>query len=381
MKKLILSLIMFSAAYMLSAQSTKVVSAFNYLRSGKLDKALENIEAATNHEKTMNDPKTWLYRGNVYIQIAASTNPDYKKLAENPVQTAYDSYQKSIELDTDKEYYQKNMIGLYACAEQFYNKGVENYNLKQYQQALEAFEKTIKINNIFGNKDTLATFNAALCAEMTGNNSKAKEHLQSLIKSNYNNPSIYSSLSTIYKNENDTTKAIKTIEQGRKKFPDSYELIIAEANIYLATGNAFKAQNALNQAIAIDPKNPTIHFAVGTNYEKINDIENAEKAYLKAIELKPDYADAYYNLGALHVNKAVAILEKANALPLGDKNYDVLKKQADEQLTKALPNLEKASELLPNDLTILTSLKDIYIRLNNFDKLKVINQKIENLKK
>lgn len=381
MKKLILSLIMFSTAYMLSAQSTKVVSAFNYLRSGKLDKALESIEAAITHEKTMNDPKTWLYRGNVYIQIAASTNPEYKKLVENPVQIAYDSYQKSIELDTDKEYYQKNMIGLYACAEQFYNKGVEKYNVKQYQDALESFEKTIKINNIFGNKDTLATFNAALCAEMVGNNSKAKEHLQSLIKSNYYNPSIYSSLSTIYKNENDTLKAIKTIETGRKKFPDSYELIIAEANIYLATGNTLKAQNALNQAIAIDPKNPTIHFAVGTNYEKINDFDNAEKAYKKAIEIKPDYADAYYNLGALHVNNAVSILEKANALPLGDKNYDILKKQADEQLTKALPNLEKASELLPNDLAILTSLKDIYIRLNNLDKLKEVNQKIEKLKK
>lgn len=381
MKRLILSLAAVLIISVANSQSVKVQSAASYLRNGKLDKALENIEPTITHEKTMNDPKTWNYRGSIYIQIAASTNPDYQKLATNAVQTAYDSYQKSIELDTDKEFQQKNMIGLFACSEQFYNKGVESYNNKDYKGAVEFFEKTIKINNIFGNKDTLATFNAALCSELSGNNAKAKEHYTSLIRTNYNQPSIYSSLSNIYKSENDTVKAVKTIENGRKKFPDSYELIIAEANIYLFTGNAQKAQNALNSAIAKDPNNQTIHFAVGTNYEKMGDMVNAEKSYLKAIEIKPDFFDAIYNLGALHVNNAVAILEKANALPLGDKGYDVLKKQSEEQLNKAMPYLEKASDMQPKDAVVLNTLKDIYIRLNLLDKLKVVNQKIADLKK
>lgn len=366
---------------MINAQNVKVQSTISYLRNGRLDKALENIEPATTHEKTMNDPKTWYYRGNTYIQISASTNPEYQKLATNAVQTAYDSYQKSIELDTEKEFQQKNMIGLFACSEQFYNKGVESYNNKDYVNAIEFFEKTIKINGVFGNKDTLATFNAALCSELAGNTAKAKTHYISLIKANYNQPSIYSSLTNIYKEENDTVKAVKTIENGRKKFPDNYELMIAEANIFLYTGNAVKAQNALNSAITKDPNNPTIHFAVGTNYEKMGDMQNAEKSYLKAIELKPDFFDAIYNLGALHVNNAVTLLEKANALPLGDKNYDVLKKNSETELNNAMPFLEKASEMQPKDALVLTTLKDIYTRLNLIDKLKVVNQKLADLKK
>ncbi|NVN96358.1 MAG: tetratricopeptide repeat protein [Bacteroidetes bacterium] len=381
MKKVVLLLFMITSFTMLSAQNTKVQSAFSYLRSGRLDKALENIEPAITHEKTMNDPKTWNYRGNIYIQIGASTDPNYQKLSSNSVQIAYDSYQKSIELDVEKEYEQKNMTGLYACAEQFYNKGVEFFNLKDYVNGLNSFEKTIKINNVFGKKDTLATYNAALCADLSGNKAKAKEHYISLVRSNFYQPSIYSSLSNLYKEDKDTLKAIKTIENGRKKFPESYELIIAEANIYLFTGDAQKAQNALNVAIAKDPTNATVHFAVGTNYDKTGDALNAEKSYKKAIELKPDYFDAIYNLGALYVNDAVAIMTKANALPLGDKNYDVLKKQADEQLNKAIPQLEKASDMQPNDAVVLTTLKDIYTRLSNVDKIKIINQKIANLKK
>ena len=382
MKKIIFIVSMVFINTFIYAQSVKVQSAASYLRNGRLDKALENIEPATTHEKTMNEAKTWNYRGKIYIQIAASTNPEYKKLSANPVQTAYDSYQKSIELDTEKEFLENNQIGLMACSEQYYNIGVEHYNAKKYSDALEAFEKAIKINNTFGKKDTSAMFNAALSAEYCNNTPKAKENYQNLVKLNYNQPSIYSALSNIYKSENDTVKAVKIIETGRKKFPDSYDLIIAEANIYLYTGNAVKAQNALNSAIEKDPKNPTIHFAVGTNYEKIGDFKNAENSYKKAIELKPDYFDAIYNLGALHVNNAVSIMEKANALPLEDsKNYEILKKQADEQLNNAVPFLEKANEMQPNDLIVLTTLKDIYTRLNLIEKLKIVNQKIADLKK
>ena len=381
MKKVVLLLFMVTSFIMLSAQNTKVQSAFSYLRSGRLDKAMENIEPAITHEKTMNDPKTWNYRGTIYIQISASADSNIQKLAPNSVQIAYDSYQKSIELDKDKEFEQKNMIGLFACAEEFYNKGVKLFNLKDFNNGLLAFEKTIKINNVFGKRDTLATFNAALCAEYSNNRVKAKEHYLSLVRSNFNQPSIYSSLSGLYRDDKDTLKAIKTIENGRKKFPNDFQLIIDEANIYLFTGDAIKAQNALNIAIAKDSTNATVFFAVGTNYEKIGDMQNAEKAYNKAISLKPDYSDANYNLGALKFNNAKSLIEKADNLPLGDKNYDILKKQASEQMNNAMPYLEKASQMQPDDDIILTALKDIYVRLNLPEKLKVVVQKLADLKK
>ena len=41
------------------AQGAKVLNAYNYLNDGELLKAKEQIEPATEHEKTMSDGKTW----------------------------------------------------------------------------------------------------------------------------------------------------------------------------------------------------------------------------------------------------------------------------------------------------------------------------------
>jgi len=165
---------------------------------------------------------------------------------------------------------------------------------------------------------------------------------------------------------------------GRKKYPENFNLIIGETNIYLAAGEKDKALELLKLALTQDDKNPTIFFAVGTNYDQMGNFEEAEKAYLQAISLKADYFDANYNLGALYVNKAIEIMDKANALPLNEeKQYVALKADADALLVKSLPYLERADELQPNDQYTMRTLKDIYTRLSMVDKLKSINEKLE----
>ena len=69
--------------------------------------------------------KKRMYRGDIYLQIHLSKEDKYKKLDSNALQIAYDSYQKAIELDTKKEYFDDIKLKLYVCGEQFYNKGVE----------------------------------------------------------------------------------------------------------------------------------------------------------------------------------------------------------------------------------------------------------------
>jgi hypothetical protein len=79
----------------------------------------------------------------------------------------------------------------------------------------------------------------------------------------------------------------------------------------------------------------------------------------------------------LYVNKAASINDEANKLPLdATAHYDKLKKEADEYLEKALPYLEKATELQPGDVNTLISLKQIYARTNKTDKVKAVQEKI-----
>ena len=61
------------------------------MREGRLDKALENINAEhVEHPKTQSDVKTWLYKGNILLAIALSEDAKYKSLHPNAPEGAYD---------------------------------------------------------------------------------------------------------------------------------------------------------------------------------------------------------------------------------------------------------------------------------------------------
>lgn len=385
MKKLTLFVIAVLIAGIAFSQNTKVVSAYNYLKSGQLDKAKNYIDEATANDQTKGLAKTWFYRGNIYLSISLTKEDKYKVLDTNATQIAYDAYQKAIQIDpeisNDALMPNSPKMGLYFLGDQYYNKGVDLFYKKQYAEALGMFEQTKKINNIFGVKDSNATFNAGLCAVQLQDNKKAKMYFEELVKNDFKQGLIYTQLSGIYKAEGDSVKAEAIIAKGRKAMPNDLNLIIAEINMFLSKGKVTEAQDLLNLAVSKDPNNATLHFAIGANMDEFGNFDQAEKSYKKAIEIKSDYFDAHYNLGALYVNTAAAVMEEANKLPITEtQKYDELKAKADVLLDKALPELEIAEKLNPTDRNTLITLKQLYARKSNADKIKEYDDKIKNLK-
>ena len=387
MKKLAVLILALFVTAGVNAQQSKVINAYNYLRGGQLDKAKINIDEASKNDQTKSLAKTWFYKGNIYLKIHFADpvkDKKYKDLDTNAIQIAYDCYQKAIELDKDimNENLNPQMpaIGLIVIGSEYFNMGVEFYNKKDYVKALELFEKSKKLNETYLGKDTLATFNAALCAVTLKDTKKAKLYLEQLVKMNYKQTTIYTQLSNIYKNEGDTTKAFNILEKGRKQFPNDLNIIIGEINYYLSKGKAKEAQDLLDVAVSKDPNNPNLHFAIGVNMDEVGNFTEAEKSYKKAISLKADFFDAYYNLGALYVNSALNKMAEADKLPIGDPKYDELKKIADGLFAQAVPMLEKAHELNPKDKNTLISLKQLYSKLSMFDKVKEVEEKIKALK-
>ncbi|MCD4744977.1 MAG: tetratricopeptide repeat protein [Bacteroidales bacterium] len=381
MKKLIFLLVILMSVTIVNAQKNKRTSAFNYHKSGKLDKAKEYIDQASENASTINDARTWYYRGNIYLDIARTQDEKYKNLDPDALQKAYEAYNKCLELDKKKEYFNELSPRILLCGEEFYNKAASFYNINDYNKSMQYFEKAFEINKTTGKIDTTAIYNAAISAELAKNYDKTIEFLKYLINLNYNKPTIYSSLSNIYKSENDTIKALEIVMEGREKYPDDFSLIITETNIYLSTGETEKALSNLELAIQKDTTNPTIYYAVATNYDALGDFDKAENAYMKAIKLKPDYFEPNYNLGALYVNKASDVINEANKLPLDAVDeYQKKKDEADNLLKNSLPYLEKALKMQPDDINTLVSLKEIYTRLKMNDKLKVVNAKIQELK-
>jgi len=378
MKKSILLIILLITGSMIFAQTSKRTSAYNYLRNGKLDKAKEYIDPTLSHEKTMGDAKTWYYHGNIYLQIALSDVPEYRALDPNALDVAYASYVKATELDTKSEFKADIDNNMRVIAAKFYDQGVSNYNEENFAGAATSFHKAYEMNLAVGINDTTALYNAAIAAQIGTEMEMAKNYYNQLIDMGFNNPQIYNSLSEIYKAEQDTASALLTIQQGRERYPKNFDLLIAETNFYLSSGDTENALKLLELAIKQDTTNPSIYFAVGTNYDQMGEFDKAEKAYIKAIKLNPDYFDAQYNLGALYVNQAAEIQKEANDLPLeATAEYDKMKVEANSLLEKSLPYLEKANEINPEDMNTLRSLKEIYTRLNMLDKLKEVNAKLK----
>jgi tetratricopeptide (TPR) repeat protein len=395
MKKISLLLVVIFAVSIASfGQNNKVVAAYNYLQKETLDKALESIESAVRHRKTKDDEKAWFYRGNVYVALYYTQNEAYKNLVTNPLDSALKSYEKSLQLD-DKEKYKADVLDrIKLLSEGFFNEGVTQYNEKKnYSEAFKNFKKSMDLSKQYkAETDTIqkiSTYYAANSLELDGKAAEALPYYKEALEIGYRNPSLYSALARVSTETiQDTVQALNYLSQGRKVYPDDFNLIIAETNIFLAQGNTEKALENLKIAVKKDTSNATIWFAVGTNYERMmnqQDVDSlktafmneAINAYEKALEINPDYFKAVYNLGAIYTNRARDLEIIAGNIPFDQQEkYDSVKKLASENLEKARPYLEKALEIEPDDLDVMRVLKEIYARTNDKEKLSEINKRI-----
>src|SRR5262245_9514055 len=120
MKRIILIVLMLVSAFAYAQKPVKpnLNKALASWQAGKLDEAKEMIDAATTYEKTMNDGKTWYYRGLIYASLDTTSNEKYKALEANALKVSLESFKKADEMATGgKEYFINDPANLMAAAE------------------------------------------------------------------------------------------------------------------------------------------------------------------------------------------------------------------------------------------------------------------------
>lgn len=393
MKKVFLSVAIFvSVAAGASAQKAKVTTAQTLKDSQKLDKALEAINEAVDPnnpkaEKSIPWAKTWEVRGEVYRSIYQSKDANYKKLSDKPLDVALESFKKAEELDTKGSNKNSLKINLTLLVNDFTDQAVKAFNENNYAQALTSFENILDIQKMAAMQETPATvdtviiFNAGLAAFNAEKYEKAIEYYTEAAKYDYNGSRTYELIAASYTAMKDTANSLVALQDGFKKYPESSQILVQMINIYMNANKTAEAMEYLDLAIKQDPENPSFYFAKGALNDKLGNTDDAVASYEKALELKEDYFDAYYNLGAIYYNKGVKQLDIANAVPTNQADkYELEKNKADEEFKKAIPYMEKASEVNPEDTYSLESLKQLYYRLKMMDKFDEVNKKLEDLK-
>lgn len=392
MKRTTILFVLLFAVTCVFAQKGKVTSALSFKETGKLDKAVASIEEAIDAsnpktEGSISWPRTWEVRGEIYQAVFQTKDENFKKLNSDPLTVAYESYMKALTLD-DKDKFSKSVkIKLTLLISDLTNQAVAAFNEENYEKALKSFEQVIGIEQTPVFKaddpaavDTVIIFNAGLAAFNAQNYDKAIQYYKEAAKYKYSGARTYQLISSSYLLKKDTLGALNTLQEGLKEYPSNGTILVEVINIYLNANKVDEALKYLDIAIQQDPKNASYFFAKGTLFDKLQKTDEAAESYLKAIEYKEDYFDAYYNLGALYYNKGVKQIDVANAIPSNQpEKYEEEKNKADIEFKKAIPYMEKAHEVNPTDKFTMESLKTLYYRLKMLDKHAEIVEKMKNL--
>ena len=381
MKRTIILLTFIFAATVVFAQKGKVTSALSYKDSGELQKALETIKetidpANEKSEKTIDWDKTWEARGEIYQAIYESEDESIKRLAEDPLATALESYQKAIELDEKGKSKNSLKLKLTLLSNALTDQAVNGFNEENYEKALKSFEQILTINEIPLIKednvnliDTVIIYNAGLAAYYSENYDKAIQYYTEAAKYGYNGGKTYVNIAYAYEMKNDTASALQALQEGFEKYSSDKEVLDNLINIYLAQQKSDDAMKYLDMAIENDPNYAPYYFAKGTLYESLKNVDKSIELYNKAIEVDPEYFDAHYNLGVVYYNQGVNQIEVARAVPANEnQRYEEELAKADQWWLKSIPYMEKCRELKPDDAITLESLKNLYYRMITKDK-------------
>ncbi len=385
MKNLKLLVLILGSLFMIQntfAQKGKITSAQLNLQDGKVMDAKKDIDAALLDSSIQKRVDAWNTKGDVYKQIYESKifypqNP-------NCLFDAKDAYLKAYGLETNPKKQKNFSTPLTMVSGHLFNEGLSRFNSKKYDDAYNHFEASRTINDFLFSKGLTSALdtNAIYATAMSGVNAdKIKEVqplLEKLIQMDYDNSVVYETLAQIYDGQKNTEALNKIVSKGLAKYPKNKNLQIFELNATLDGGDAQQAIDKFEKALVNDPNNSSILFNLGVLYDKSKNTEKAKASYEKAISLRTDYGDAYFNLGVMYFNSGVLKNKEMNAVDdTKDKDgkiYAGLKAQRDELFKQALPNLEKAYEIDPKNIEYKSNLKKVYASMNMLDKAKALGE-------
>lgn len=274
----------------------------------------------------------------------------------------------------------KDTINLYYAASTY-------VNAKEYETAYNAYDELKKLN--YSGKGT----NFYAVNKINGEEqifSTAKERDQMVKLGTHEKPrneelpskrgEIYKNMALILVQNGKVAEAKKAIAEARVANPEDKTLILTEANLYLDTKDFDTYKKLITEVLAQSPNDADLVFNLGVISYNAKNLVEAETYYKRAIEIKPDYVNAYLNLAILKLDADKKLFEEIQKLGNSEKDnkrYEVLKKQREAVFASALPYLEKASELDATNEEVKGTLLSVYRALEMTEKAKALKAKMK----
>jgi len=248
---------------------------------------------------------------------------------------------------------------------------LKNLNFTGIRTEYYAFDKETLKETTFNNKDERDLFVKA------GTHQKPRsEKLPSM------RIEIYRNYSLLLADKGQLDKALQEIQEARRLYPNDADFVIIEADFYNKKGDKENYVRILKEASEKAPGNTDLIYNLGVAHVEMNKKDEAIKYFNRAIEAKPDYVNAYIYLANMKVEEQTKIFEEMNNLgnsPADNKKYNELMEKKNKLLQEAIPYLETALKIKPNNLDILNMMTQIYPTLGLDAKYKEAKAKIDQI--
>ena len=176
------------------------------------------------------------------------------------------------------------------------------------------------------------------------------------------------------------------IDIALSETPDDRELLKLAGLTEVNLENWELAKKYFETVVKFENQDATSWFYLASCYEKLGDLISAKNAYIKVIELRPEYMDAYQSLCVILIKNndlqdAIDYANKATELEPENYIYNFIAGTAymkNKDFDKAIAPLSKALEKAPSNLGTLNSLGTCYMATGNANlAIKTYKQALE----
>jgi tetratricopeptide (TPR) repeat protein len=414
------------------AQKKELKTAAKALDNNQYTEALNilnSVSATINEAKTKYQTKYYFLLGKAYY--ANGTTPDTFEKAANAFKTLFDleksgtakytndatmllntmvkrvadqgteSYNKAITLSKAAETKEQSKVAFASAAKDFekvqllsatdtaflQNSALAYFFAEKYEKSVNNYQKLLDMG--YTGVSTTYTATSVVNGQPVSfpsekeMNKQVKMKLATDPKVNVRESQRNGIIKMIAKNYiamEDNEKALAAIKEAQKVSPQDYGLLVDEANVYFAMDKKDMFKQKLEEAVKINPSDPVLHYNIGVMKMDLKDNEGAIASFQKAIELDPNYKDAYNNIGAAVLAKAEPIVEEMNANLSNFDKYDKLQAKQMEIYKEALPYYEKVYKMDGQNISVIQTLMGIYENLEMYDKAKEVREVYKTLK-
>ena len=253
--------------------------------------------------------------------------------------------------------------------------GSAYHHKKEYDKAIEAYEKAVSINP----KKDEAYYNMGNAYDDKKEYDKAIEAYVKAVSINPKKDGAYNNMGNAYSHKKEYDKAIEAYVKAVSINPKNDEAYYNMGNAYSHKKEYDKAIEAYVKAVSINPKKDGAYYGMGIAYRHKKEYDKAIEAYEKAVSINPKKDDAYYGMGIAYrhkkeYDKAIEAYEKAVSInPKKDGAYYTLgfAYYDKKEYNKAIEAYEKAVSINPKN-------DDAYYTLGlTYDIKKEYNKAIE----